>query len=138
VRLLRQAARPVLGATIGLAAVLLSVWLAGSATGALQFTVLLVISIAVAGLGLGADAALVAFVVGTLSLIGFVALGPNPSLGQNDMLRLVTLLIGAPAIVFLVWRAEEARRAAGRALDSSREAEERVEAERQRIDAARA
>ncbi|HEX5040953.1 MAG TPA: ATP-binding protein [Candidatus Limnocylindria bacterium] len=135
---LRRAARPVLGAAIGLAAVLLSVWLTEPATGALPLTVVLVIGIAIAGLALGADAALAAFVVGTLSLIGFVALGPDPTFSRNDVVRLVMLLIGAPAIVFLVWRGEQARRAAARALASSREAEERVEAEAQRIDAARA
>jgi len=138
VKLLRRASRPLLGAAIGLVAVLLSALQAGSGAGALPFTVILVISIALAGLALGADAALAAFLVGTLSLIGFVALGPEPNISRDDAFRLLALIVGAPAIVYLVWRGEEARRAAARALDASREAEGRLEAERQRIDAARA
>jgi signal transduction histidine kinase len=138
VKILRRASRPLLGAAIGLAAVLLSVSQAGSGTGALPFTVILVISIALAGLALGADSALAAFVVGTLALIGFVALSPDPTITQDDAFRLIALLVGAPAIVLLVWRGEEATRAASRALDASRGAEERIEAERQRIDSARA
>ena len=135
--LIRRVPRAVIGAVIGIAAALFGAWLMGEAGGHLPFTVLLVLAIAVTGLMLGATAALFAYVAGAATIAVVLLTEPVLEFSQSDWVRLFAFVLGSPAIVFLVSRAEGARRAAAEALAASRSAEDRVEAERQRVEAAR-
>jgi signal transduction histidine kinase len=138
VNLLRWAPRAVLGAVIGVGAVLAGAWFAAPSGRELPYTVFLVIALALTGLALGSTAALSAFVAGGAALVlATVAHPGGPRLTSDELVRFLAFLIGSPAIVFLVWRAEAARRDAAMALDASRAAEARLSAESARIGEAR-
>ena len=130
-----QAREPVLGAIVGVASTLLGAWLAGPDGRNLPYVVLLVLAIGIVGLVLGAMAALSAYVAGASTLFVLVLLQPGgaQSLQTSDLIRFGAFVFGAPALVYLVNRAETARSVAADALDASRAAEQRLEAERERI-----
>ena len=127
----------VVGAVIGVGAVLLGSWLAGPDGRQVPYTVLLILAIGLAGLIFGAMAALAAYVAGAAVLLALVIIQPSgvQSLQTSDFIRLGAFVFGAPALVYLVNRAEIAREVASEALEASRAAEQRLEAERRRIEA---
>ncbi|MDQ3669887.1 MAG: PAS domain-containing sensor histidine kinase [Actinomycetota bacterium] len=136
-RLLRLDRRAVLGALVGAGTALLSAWLAGPQPTYLPFTVLLVLAIALIGLALGANAAAWAYVAGSIVIIA-EALAPNAgSWAGSDTIRFIAFLLGSPAIVFLVYRAEANRALADGALAASDEARREADAERERMETAR-
>jgi signal transduction histidine kinase len=126
---------PVVGAIVGVAFTLLGAWLAGPDGRNLPYVVMLVLAISIVGLVLGAMAALSAYVSGAATLFALVLLQPGgaQSLETSDLIRFGAFVFGAPALVYLVNRAETARAVASEALDASRAAEQRLEAERERI-----
>jgi signal transduction histidine kinase len=132
-----RAQAPVLGAIVGVAATLGGAWLAGPDGRHLPYVVLLVLAIGIVGLALGAMAALAAYVAGAAALFVIVLLQPGgvQALETSDLIRFGAFVFGAPALVYLVNRAETARAVAADALATSRAAEQRLEAERQRIEA---
>jgi signal transduction histidine kinase len=139
VKLLVPDRRALIGALIGVGTALLAALLSGQARQDLPYVVLLVIAVAVSGFVLGSRAALWGYLSGAVVLL-WIALQMTEGgelIGLDDGIRLAAFLIGTPVIVFLVYRAEANRWLAGQALASSRAAEERLEAERQRLEDAR-
>ena len=132
-----QARAPLLGAIAGVGAALLGAWLAGPDGRHLPYIVLLVLAIGIVGLVLGAMAALTAYVAGAAAVLAVVLVQPGgvQALGASDLVRFGAFVFGAPALVYLVNRAETARAVAGGALAASRAAEQRLEDERRRIEA---
>ena len=130
-----QAQAPLIGAAVGVAATLVGAWLAGPDGRHLPYVVLLVLAIGLVGLGLGALAALAAYVAGASTVFALVLVQPGgvQSLDTSDLVRFGAFVFGAPALVYLVNRAETARAEAADALGASRAAEQRLEAERERI-----
>jgi signal transduction histidine kinase len=128
---------PLLGAIVGVGATLLGALLAGPDGRHLPYTVLLVLAIGIIGLALGGMAALAAYVAGATTLLTLVLLQPGgaQALETADLIRFGAFVFGAPALVYLVNRAETAREIASQALAASRAAEQRLEAERRRIEA---
>lgn len=132
-----QVRASIVGAVVGVAAVLLGAWLAGPDGRHLPYTVLLILAIGIVGLVGGAMAALAAYVAGAAAVLLLVLLQPGgaQALETSDLVRLGAFIFGSPALVYLVNRAEIAREVAKEALDASRAAEQRLEAERRRIEA---
>jgi signal transduction histidine kinase len=126
-----------IGAIVGVSATLVGAWLAGPDGRHLPYTVLLVLTIGIVGLVFGAMAALSAYVAGAAAVLTIVLVQPGgvQSLETSDLVRFGAFVFGAPALVYLVNRAEIAREVAKEALDASHAAELRLEAERQRIEA---
>jgi signal transduction histidine kinase len=124
---------------VGAIAVLASDWLAGTQGADLPYTVLIVVAIAIVGLALGAEAAVASYgaSIGTL-LVLVASRSEGFGFTSGDTFRFGTLLLGSPAIIFLVWRAEGARTHEAAALVASRAAEEALEAERTELVATRA
>lgn len=128
----------IIGALIGIGTALLAAALGGQARQDLPYVVLLVISIAVSGLVLGARAALWGYLAGgAVLLLATLEMNEGPIFGGGDLIRFSAFLIGSPIIVFLVYRAEASRAVADDALAASRAAEERLETERTRLEGAR-
>jgi signal transduction histidine kinase len=103
----------------------------------LPYVVLIVLAIGIGGLALGAMAALAAYVAGAATVFTVVLVQPGgvQALETSDLVRFGAFVFGAPALVYLVNRAELAREVASSALAASRAAEQRLEAERRRIEA---
>jgi signal transduction histidine kinase len=136
-RLLTLNRDAMLGALVGAASAVAGGWLAGAQLDYVPFTVLLVLAIALTGLALGANAAAWAYVVGAVVVI-FEALAPHAGSWRfSDTVRLIAFLVGSPAIVYLVHRAETNRRVAETALVASHEAQRQADAERERLEKAR-
>lgn len=136
-RLLKLDLRALVGAIIGAGTALLGAWLAAPQSEYLPFTVLLVLATAIIGLVLGARAAAWAYLAGTVVLIA-EALTPHPGTWSfSDTVRLIVFLLGSPAIVYLVHRAETDRDLARAALAASHRTQALADAERERLEAAR-
>jgi signal transduction histidine kinase len=136
VSILRLDLRALVGAAVGAGTALISAWLAGPDLSFLPFTVLLVLAIAIVGLLMGANAAAWAYVVGSIVVVAQVA-APGGTWLFSAVVRLTALLVGSPAIVYLVYRAEENRRVADTALATSHEARRQADAEQERMESAR-
>jgi two-component system, OmpR family, phosphate regulon sensor histidine kinase PhoR len=133
-----RAGPAIIGAIVGIGATLVGAWLAGPDGRHLPYTVLLVLTIGLVGLVLGSPAALAAYVAGAAAVLVIVVIQPGgvQALETGDLIRFGAFVFGAPALVFLVNRGEAARADAANALAASRAAEQRLEAERARIEAA--
>jgi signal transduction histidine kinase len=135
----RPSLRVLIGAAVGagvaLFASLLAEVTANGAEGA--YVVLPVLAIAVCGLVLGAGAALYAFLVGGLVLLGWSALIEGGHLMTADILRISTFVLGSPLLVILVHRAEASQLVAERARDQAESARTAAEEERRSVAAAR-
>ena len=126
-----------IGAVVGAGTALIGGWLAGPQLEYVPFTVLLVLAIALIGLALGANAAAWAYVVGAVVVIS-EALAPHAGSWRfSDTVRLTAFLIGSPALVYLVHRAETNRLVAEAALASSHAARRQADEERERLEKAR-
>jgi signal transduction histidine kinase len=135
-RLLALDRRALAGALVGAATALFGGLLAGPRE-YLPFTVLLVLAIALIGLVAGANAAAWAYVTGAVVII-FEVLAPHRGTWlASDSVRITAFLLGSPAIVYLVHRAETNRRVAEAALASSHEARRQADGERERLETAR-
>ena len=129
--------RSVVGTVIGAALALMSAWLAGTANfGALPLMILPVLGIGITGLLLGFTAALWAYVAATVVVLS-AALRTAGDWVLADVVRLVAFLLGSPAILFLVYRAERLRAGAHAQLEQSREEGRRAHEESQRLEVAR-
>jgi signal transduction histidine kinase len=137
-RLIAPDAAAVLGGIIGAGTSALGIILADPTGDRIPYTVLLVLSIALIGLLLGAKAALWSYVTGSAVILG-VALLPTARAAYepSDWIRLTAFVVGAPLIVLLVRRGEVAREVAVEALASSHAAEQAAEAERARLERTR-
>ena len=137
-KLFRLDRSALIGALVGVGTALLGASLAVQQSEYLPYTVMLVLAIAVVGLILGATAAAWTYVSGTIVLLA-VAISPHlrASWAVSDTVRLITFLVGAPAIVYLVQRAEANRSVASRALAIREDAQLQADAERDRLEAAR-
>src|SRR5688500_4852169 len=131
-RLLALDRRALAGAVVGVATALLGGWLAGPRE-YVPYTVLLVLAIALIGLVAGANAAAWAYVTGAIVVISEVVAPQAGSWLPSDTVRLTAFLLGSPAIVYLVQRAETNRRVAEAALASSHEARRQANAEQERL-----
>jgi signal transduction histidine kinase len=127
-----------IGALVGAATALLTMWLAGSAGAVAPFTVLLVLAIALVGLELGAAAAGWAWFSGLVVLLValFVSDG-GVGWSAGEIVRLAAFIIGSPLVVLLVHRSTMARQMAAEALDESRHAHEEAAEERRQLELAR-
>ena len=136
-RILRLDRGALVGALVGAGTALIGAWLARPQLEYLPYTVLLVLAIAITGLALGANAAAWAYLTGAVVII-FEAISPHSgSWAFSDSVRLVAFILGSPALVYLVQRAETNRALAAEALASSHEARRQADAERERLEAAR-
>ena len=128
----------VIGALVGAATALLTIWLSGSAGSVVPFTVLLVLAIALVGLGLGAVAAGWAWFSGLVVLLFALFVGHgNVDWTVGEVVRLAAFIIGSPLIILLVHRSTMARQVAAEALGESRRAHEEAAEERRRLELAR-
>lgn len=129
--------RAAAGALIGAGTALIGAWIAGTQSTHLTFILFLVVVIAMTGLALGGAAAAAAYVAGAALVIA-EAFAPHGDPWQvNDTVRFVTFLVGSPAIVYLVYRAEANRLAAQAALGASHAARQQADAEREDLETAR-
>ena len=135
-RLLTLDRQALVGALVGATTALLGGLLAGPRE-YVPYTVLLVLAIALVGLAAGANAAAWAYVTGAVVVISEVLAPHSASWQTSDTVRLTVFLLGSPAIVYLVHRAETNRRVADSALASSHEARRQADAERERLETAR-
>jgi signal transduction histidine kinase len=127
-----------IGALVGAATALLTIWLAGSAGEAVPYTVLLVLAIALVGLALDAAAAGWAWFSGLLVLlVTLVASQAGVGWSAGEVVRLAAFIIGSPLIVLLVHRQSIAREVAASALEESRRAHDEAAEERRRLELAR-
>jgi signal transduction histidine kinase len=125
----------VVGAVVGAVTALLAALLARPEPDGLPYMILLVLAIGIVGLLLGFGAALAAFVAGTIVLAPAVV----ETIGTwmpSDAIRLAAYLIGSPAIILLVHRAERQREIARAALAASDEARREADDERDRLSSA--
>jgi signal transduction histidine kinase len=128
----------VIGAIVGAATALLTIWMTGSADRTAPFTVLLVLAIALVGLGLGAIAAAWAWFSGlVVLLITLFASDGSVGWSAGEVVRLAAFIIGSPIIVLLVHRSTIAGQAAAVALAESRRAHEEAAQERGQLELAR-
>ena len=127
--------RAVVGAAVGAATALFAEALVRPAPEALPYLILLVLAIGIVGLLLGFGAALAAFLAGTI-VIAPAAVESVGSWMVSDLIRLGAYLLGSPAIILLVQRAERAREIAEAALAASDEARREADAEGGRLSAA--
>lgn len=136
--LLRRSSPVLVGAALGVGSVLLGNWLAAPDGTELPFTIIIVLAVALAGLGLGVRAALACAITGAVTLAVVVAGEPAASrIGYSDFVRIAAFAIGSAAIVFLSWRADVARTVGARALAASRDAEAAAGAQRGAVEQAR-
>jgi signal transduction histidine kinase len=127
-----------IGALVGAATALLTMWLTGSAGAAVPFTVLLVLAIALVGLGLGAAAAGWAWFSGlVVLLVALLASDSGVGWSADEVVRLAAFIIGSPLIILLVHRSTMARQVAADALEESHRAHEEAAEERRRLELAR-
>jgi signal transduction histidine kinase len=104
----------------------------------LPFTVLLVLSVALIGLLLGAKAALWAYLAGGLVIVvASVAPQLRADYELAEWIRLSGFLLGGPLIVVLVRRAEVSQEVASQAVEASNAAQARATEERERLEQVR-
>jgi signal transduction histidine kinase len=128
----------VVGALVGGGTAVVGVLLIDPDVDRVPFTVLLVLSIALIGLVLGAKAALWAYIAGAIVVVAVAALPQiRADYALRDWVRLAGFLVGGPLIVLLVRRGEVAREVAVAALDASHAAERRLASERERLEGVR-
>ncbi|HEX7196108.1 MAG TPA: ATP-binding protein [Candidatus Limnocylindria bacterium] len=132
--LLRPDRRALVGALVGAATALVGAWLAMQQGEYMPFTVLLVLAIAIIGLALGANAAAWAYLSGSVVVLAQAIAPHEGSWAMSDSVRLIAFLLGSPALVYLVHRAETNRRVADAALHLSHEARRQADAERDRLE----
>ena len=128
----------VLGAVVGVVATLIGALLSGPAGEFLPYAVLLVLTVALVALVLGATAAAWAYAATAVTLLLVALVGGDavrPEL--SDLVRLSIFMLGAPVIVFLVLRLEYGRRRAAAGLAATHELARDAAAERERSEAAR-
>jgi signal transduction histidine kinase len=128
----------VIGALVGAGATVVGALTSGPSGDFLPYAVLLVLTVAVIGLVLGAAAAAWAYAAAALALlviaiVGSEAISPAPA----DLVRLAIFMLGSPVIVFLVMRLEHTRRRVAQALSTSHASATDLAAERERSEAAR-
>jgi signal transduction histidine kinase len=127
-----------LGALVGAIVTVVGAVLSGSAGDYLPYAVLLVLTVAVIGLILGAAPAAWAYASAALALLLVAILGGDAIRpGPADLLRLGIFMIGSPLIVVLVMRLEHTRRQVADALDASHASASDLAGERERSEAAR-
>ena len=127
-----------MGALVGVATALLTMWLAGTAGTEVPFTVLLVLAIALVGLALGAAAAGWAWFSGLAVLLVALFVGHGSvAWSTTEVVKLAAFIIGSPLIILLVHRSTLARQVAAEALEGSRRAHEEAAAERRQLEVAR-
>ncbi|HET8586784.1 MAG TPA: hypothetical protein VFM74_02815, partial [Candidatus Limnocylindria bacterium] len=129
--LLQPGWRALAGFVIGAAAALGSTLLALLTNQLVPSASLLVLAVAIAGLTLGAAAALSAYVGGGIIIILLILL-PHEArdLGLDDAVRLASFVLGTPIVVLLALRAETERRRTARAREISDLAERHAQRQR--------
>ena len=137
-RLIVPDVRGLIGAIVTGGIAILGVALADPGGDRLPFTVLLVLSLALIGLLLGAKAALWAYLAGALVIVvASVAPQLRTVYEPADWVRLFGFLLGGPLIVVLVRRGEVGQEVAAEAVAASHAAEARATEERERLELVR-
>lgn len=136
--ILRANRSAALGALLGATVTVVGALTSGPGGDYLPYAVLLVLTVAVIGLVLGAAAAAWAYAAAALALLVIAIVGGDAIRpGVADLVRLAIFMLGSPVIVFLVLRLEHTRRQVAEALDTSGAAARDLAAERERSEAAR-
>ncbi len=137
-RLIAPDVRAAIGVIVTGGTAVLGVVLADPAGDRIPFTVLLVLSIALIGLLLGAKSALWGYLAGAI-VIAVASVAPEPRVDYelSALVRLSGFLLGGPLIVLLVRRGEVSQEVAAAAVVASHAAEERATAERERLEIVR-
>lgn len=131
VNLLRPDRRALSGALLGAIAAVGTTLLGGLVSELVPFVGLLVLTVALVGLGLGAAASLYAFGTSGLLIILLTLLPPETrTMALGDGIRLIAFVLGAPLVVLMALRAERERQRTLDARDVASAAERRAEAER--------
>jgi len=134
--LVRLDRRGLLGGLVGVGTAIVGAGLAGPELGFMPFNVLLVLAIAVTGLALGSNAAIWAYVAGSIVVVA-EAVALDGAVSFSDGVRMAALLLGSPVVVYLVYRAEANQHMADAALAFSHEARLLADAEQERLEMAR-
>jgi signal transduction histidine kinase len=134
--LLKPDRRAIAGGLLGTGVAAAAIYLPGLEGDPIPATVFLVLAIVVAGLALGATAALYAY-VGSAAVVIALALVPQEgaTTSMTDVLRLAAFVVGSPLVVFLVLRADQEKAAAMAARDASAAAERHALEERAALEA---
>jgi signal transduction histidine kinase len=128
--------RAVLGAVAGGLAAVAASWLAATSGQAVPFAVLVVLGVALVGLGLGSLPAVAAYAVaGLVMVIGLLPVGER-AVSTADVVRLGAFAIGSPVVILLVLRAERGERYRRRAGDRAATVERAASEERAAAEAA--
>lgn len=136
---LRIGLRTFAGGVIGLSAALASVLLADLSSERTPISILNVLMIAVVGLGLGAAAALYAYVAAGLVIILLVLLPAEAGpISPINVLEIGAFVVGGPLLVFLALRVERARQDAEHAQEQGIVSERQAIAEREAAASTRA
>ncbi|MDP9271427.1 MAG: MFS domain-containing histidine kinase [Chloroflexota bacterium] len=137
-RLLRFDRRAAAGALVGIVGSVGSVALAGIAGQSSPYIVLMVLTVALVGLGLGAAASFYAYIAASIVLVAFSteSVASTGSL-LNQLVRFGTFAIGSPLVVLLAIMADHERQAIRASRDLSAASEQRLADERQAADEAR-
>jgi signal transduction histidine kinase len=140
VNTLRPTRRAAAGFVIGALTALAAVMLAGLAEQVGSFIVLLVLMVALVGLGLGAAASLYAYVAASVVLITFSTVPASSAGGLSlvELIRYGSFVIGSPIVVLLALRVERQHHAMRAAQEMSAASERRLEEERRAAVASRA
>jgi signal transduction histidine kinase len=129
--------RSIVGAVAGAGAASLSVWLSDLTGEPTSFVVLVVLAVALVGLGLGAAAALWAYGISGVVIVAMAVPPTGASLQVGEVLRIGAFVIGSPLIILMALRAERDHLAMRRARDESAGSADLARREREAADAAR-
>lgn len=138
-KLLRLDRRAAAGALIGVAGSATSVLLSGLAGESEPYIVLLLLTVALVGLGLGGRASFYAYITSSVVLVavGSSALATSSTSAMSQFVRFGAFIVGSPLVVLLALRAERERQAVVEARDASAASERRLAQERQAAEEAR-
>lgn len=130
---LRLNSRTVLGGVIGVIGGLISV-LVGRGPDQVQLTVLAVLTVALVGFGLGAGAALFAYIAAGVTMVFANAFAASSGAPVSDLIRIGSFVVGCPFVILLALRADRQQAALREARDAGAAIRRRLEEERQHAD----
>ncbi|MGH2456225.1 MAG: ATP-binding protein, partial [Candidatus Limnocylindria bacterium] len=129
--------RAIIGGVAGAGAAALSVWLANSSGLAVPFVFPAILAVVGVGLTLGAAAAVWAYAIATITIVGLAIPTDGSVMPPDAAFRVVALAAGTPVVILLMIYAERQRSGARQARDESLEARRLADEQRQAAEAAR-
>ncbi len=133
---LRLNPRTILGGAIGIIAGLVTV-VVGRGSENAPLTVVAVLTIALVGFGLGAGAALFAYIAASVTMVFANAFATSAGAPFSDLLRIGSFVVGCPFVILLALRADRQQAALRHERDAGALVRARLEEERQHADEVR-